>query len=64
MLFSFMNDEKNNRCWSLEDTQHLQGLISYYRMVEKDTINAIIKSYSEKFNKDVEQTIKEVLRAV
>lgn len=63
MLFSFMNDEKNNHCWSLEDTQHLQGLISYYRMVEKDTIDAIIKSYSEKFNKDVDQTIKEVLRA-
>lgn len=63
MLFSFMNDDKNENGWSLEDTQHLQGLISYYRMVEGATIDAIIKSYSEKFNKDVEQTIKDVLRA-
>lgn len=63
MLFSFMNDEKNGNVWSLEDTQHLQGLISYYRMVEGATIDTIIKSYSTKFNKDVEQTIKDVLRA-
>lgn len=63
MLFSFMNDEKNGNVWSLEDTQHLQGLISYYRMVEGVTIDTIIKSYSTKFNKDVEQTIKDVLRA-
>ena len=63
MLFSFMNDEKNGNVWSLEDTQHLQGLISYYKMVEGTTIETIIKSYSTKFNKDVEQTIKDVLRA-
>lgn len=63
MLFSFMNDEKNGNIWSLEDTQHLQGLISYYRMVEGATIDTIIKSYSTKFDKDVEQTIKDVLRA-
>ena len=63
MLFSFMNDEQNGNMWSLEDTQHLQGLISYYKMVEGETIETIIKSYSEKFHKDVEATIKEVLRA-
>ena len=63
MLFSFMNDEQNGNTWSLEDTQHLQGLISYYKMVEGETIETIIKSYSEKFHKDVEATIKEVLRA-
>lgn len=63
MLFSFMNDEKNGNAWNLEDTQHLQGLISYYRMVESENINTIIKTYSEKFNKDVDQTIKDVLRA-
>ena len=63
MLFSFMNDEKNGNVWNLEDTQHLQGLISYYKMVEGSTTETIIKSYSTKFNKDVEQTIKDVLRA-
>ena len=63
MLFSFMNDEQNGNTWSLEDTQHLQGLISYYKMVEGETIETIIKSYSDKFHKDVEATIKEVLCA-
>lgn len=55
MLFSFMNDEKNGNVWSLEDTQHLQGLISYYKMVEGATIETIIKSYSAKFNKHMQQ---------
>lgn len=62
MLFSFMDDNKNGNTWSLEDTQHLQGLISYYKMVEGTAIDAIIKTYNEKFNKNLEQTIKEILR--
>lgn len=62
MLFSFMNDDKNGNAWSLEDVQHLLGLISYYKMVEGDTINAIIQAYSQKFNKSVEETLKAILR--
>lgn len=62
MIFSFMDSVKNKSPWCLEDTQHLQGLISYYRMVEKDSINEILKSYSEKFRMNVEDTIKNVLR--
>lgn len=61
MLFAFMADDKNGKPWSLEDAQHLSGLISYYKMVEEAPINEIIKSYGVKFNKDVEQTLKAIL---
>lgn len=64
MLFSFMNDDKKQNPWSPQDAQWLLGLISYYRMVEGDTINSIIRTYSQKFNKDVEETLKTILKAV
>ena len=62
MLFSFMSDDKNGVAWSLEDVQHLAGLISYYKMVEAKTIPEIIATYSTKFGKSVEETIKKSLR--
>lgn len=61
MIYSFMTDVTKDITWSLEDVQHLLGLISYYKMVEGDAINSIINSYSKKFNRDVEQTLKEAL---
>ena len=60
-LFQFMHDYEDGNPWSIEDTQHLQGLISYYTMVEKDAIADIIKRYSQKFKKDVHIAIKEIL---
>lgn len=63
MVFSFMNDDRNGVAWSLDDTQHLLGLISYYKMVEKEPIEEILKTYSNKFHKDVEETAKDILRA-
>lgn len=63
MVFSFMNDDKNGVHWSVEDVQHLLGLASYYKMVEKDSIEEILKSYSAKFGKNVEETAKDILRS-
>lgn len=61
MLFQFCSDYKNGNPWSVDDVQHLQGLKSYYEMVEGDTIKAIIKTYSQKMNMDINQKIKEIL---
>lgn len=63
MVFSFMNDARNGVAWSADDIQHLLGLISYYKMVEKEPIEEILKTYSSKFGKDVEETAKDILRA-
>ena len=62
MVFQFMTDDAKGNPWTLEDVQHFLGLISYYRMVEKDSINEILKVYSAKFNKDVETTAKALLK--
>lgn len=62
MVFQFMADDAKGTAWGLEDVQHFLGLVSYYRMVEKESINAILATYSAKFNKDVEATAKALLK--
>lgn len=62
MVFQFMTDDAKGVAWGLEDAQHFLGLISYYRMVEKENIDAILATYSAKFNKDVEATAKALLK--
>lgn len=62
MLNSFILDTKNGNRWSLEDVQHLDGYRNYYRMIEKDVIDAMIKHMGEKYNVDVVRMIKEQLR--
>lgn len=62
MVFQFMTDDAKGNPWGLDDVQHFLGLISYYRMVEKDCINEILQTYSQKFNKDVEATAKALLK--
>lgn len=62
MVFQFMTDDAKGVAWGLEDVQHFLGLISYYRMVEKESIDAILATYSAKFNKDVKATAKALLK--
>lgn len=62
MVFQFMTDDAKGVAWGLEDAQHFLGLISYYRMVERENIDAILATYSAKFNKDVEATAKALLK--
>lgn len=61
MLYNFMNDYTNNRIWNLEDVQVLNGQISYYKMVEKENIEQILNTYSNKFNLSVMGAIKQIL---
>lgn len=62
MLFQFMADYVKGHAWPLEDVQHLLGLLSYYRMVERECIDEILNTYSQKFNHDVEATAKALLK--
>jgi len=63
MLDNYMRDRKTGNRWELHDIQVLSGLISYYRMVEKDYINYLLRQYSEKHKADVEKCIKADLAA-
>lgn len=62
MVFQFMTDDAKGNPWALEDVQHFLGLVSYYRMVERTSIDDILAAYSAKFNKDVEATAKALLK--
>ena len=62
MLYCFINDCKDGNPWSVSDVQHLAGLISYYKMVEPETIDKIIESYCTKFNFNINEKIKLLLK--
>ena len=61
-VFQFMTDYDGGMPWSLEDTQHLAGQLSYYKMVEPEFVALLLDKYTQKFGKDVMEAIKTVLR--
>ena len=63
MLDNYMKSRKSENKWQLNDIQVLAGLISYYRMVEKDYIDYLLRQYSDKHGEDVEKCIKADLSA-
>ena len=62
MLYNYIMDKRNGIEWPREDIQVMQGLHSYYRMVEETVIDAIIKQKKKKMGVDVMRLIKEDLR--
>lgn len=60
-LSSFVLDTMNGKPWDLNDVQVLEGQRSYYKMVEGDTIDAIVTHIGQKFNVDIPKMIKEQL---
>ena len=63
MLDNYIRDRKSGNSWDRHDIQVLGGLISYYRMVEKDYIDYLIKQCGEKHQADIERCIKADLAA-
>ncbi len=61
MCCNYICDKKKGIAWDLHDVQVFAGLISYYRMVEKDYINYVIYQNNKKFNVNLEALIKEDL---
>lgn len=62
MLYNYIADKRKGISWPREDIQTMQGLHSYYRMVEPETIDAIVKHTNEKMETDVLRLIKDDLR--
>ena len=59
---NYITDKRNGVEWSREDLMVMQGLHSYYRMVEEKTIDGIVKHINEKMGVDVLRLIKDDLR--
>lgn len=62
MMYNYINDKRNGVEWPREDIMAMQGMHSYYRMVEPEAIDAIVHHASEKLGVDIIRTIKEDLR--
>ena len=58
MLYAYARDKKSGNNWSLAEVQHFSGLISYYKMVEGDTIVRIIRHVSEKQHVNILEQLK------
>jgi hypothetical protein len=63
MLDNYMRDRLSTNRWNIHDIQVLSGLISYYRMVEKEYIDHVIQKCGKKHRVSVRQCIKEDLSA-
>ena len=63
MLDNYVREKKSGGGWELHEVQVLSGLISYYRMIERDYIDYVLRSYSEKNQFDIESGIKADLTA-
>ena len=53
-ITSFALDTKNHKYWDLGDVQHLRGLLSYYKMIEPEYFNKVIRNCNKKWNVNVE----------
>lgn len=61
-LENYAMDKKNGVEWDLHDVQTLEGYRNYYRMVEKEPIDALVEFVSKKFGVDILREIKEDLK--
>ena len=62
MCCNYICDKKNGIKWDKHDVQVFAGLISYYKMIEPDYIDYIIKHNNEKFSVDINSLIKDDLK--
>jgi len=63
MLDGYIRAKKDGTGWDLYEVQVLSGLISYYRMIEKDYIDYVLGNYSSKHSFSIEENIKADLSA-
>ena len=62
MLHAYAKDKKSGVDWSIDDVRHLEGLRSYYKMVEGDTIDRIVEHIANKTGVNISLCIKQDLR--
>lgn len=64
MLNNYLCDKNSNISWDLHDIQVLSGLISYYKMIERDYIEYVISHYNQKYSIDIMNAIKKDLKQI
>lgn len=63
MLWSYANDRKKGVAWDVGEIRHLYGNYNYYRMVEKENIDAIVQKLNEKTGVNIPALMRKDMRA-
>lgn len=61
MCNNYILDSKNHVTWDKSDVQSLQGIISYYKMIEKEYFENLINTINSKYQVNLMSLIKEDL---
>lgn len=64
MINNYICDTLKNINWEIHDVQVMSGLISYYKMIEREYIEHIITQYETKYNVSLYDLIKKDLQPV
>lgn len=64
MLHSYAMSKMNGEPWEIGDVQELAGKMSYYKMIEKETIEGIVHKMSMKLRFDIMTSIRNDLKGV
>ena len=62
MCYGYITSKQNNQPWDRHDLEVFNGLISYYKMVERDYIAYTIDHYNQKYGVNMMAMIREDLR--
>ena len=62
MLTSYVSDKQHGVEWDLHDVQTMEGLRSYYRSVEREAIDDMVRRIGEKYNADIVAMIRADLK--
>ena len=58
MTCNLIMDYKHNKPWPADEVQQYAGLLSYYKMVEKDYFNDLVEHFNYKFRVDLKSILK------
>ena len=64
MLSSYCMDRIKGNPWDIHDVQVFEGHRNYYRMVEGEDIDGLVKHVGEKYGIDIPKAIEEDLKAI
>ena len=64
MISSYIQDRKHGVLWDKNEIQVMEGLRSYYRMIERDTIDEYVERANRKYNVDLVKMIKADLKSL
>ena len=62
MITAYVSDKQHGIEWDLHDIQVMEGLRNYYRNVEREAIDDMVKHIGEKYNADIVAMIRKDLK--